>query len=334
MTLNLRTCAVRMLCTCRCCFRNPEPSLFNGPQKPKLLIQFPLHCPRFLSPAQCTAFGGSVPRAGETGQDPAPGASGSLPPTPFTVQSVWPSPPRAGLDSCATSLAWVVILSAEALAQRRARQAAEQLSQEQKALVQMLLGAHSRHLGSMFHQFVLFKVRLRGLGLERGHRVPGGWSEGRVAALEMRLDGPQEPGPRPRASLGSGPTAPPAPVPPAAALARPGPCAAAAHALRRHQHVHGAASGQVHQGPARLPLCGLPLPFRKKTLQEIIIPPPPSNKVTQQTSLSLGLSQAQAWSLAVPSQGSCRPLGSSGLTPASAGPCPWRTRSPSSRGPL
>lgn len=104
------------------------------------------------------------------------------------------------------------------------------------------------------------------------HRVPGGWSEGRVAALEMRLDGPQEPGPRPRASLGSGPTAPPAPVPPAAALARPGPCAAAAHALRRHQHVHGAASGQVHQGPARLPVCGLPLPFRKKTLQEIIIP--------------------------------------------------------------
>lgn len=88
----------------------------------------------------------------------------------------------------------------------------------------------------------------------------------------MRLDGPQEPGPRPRASLGSGPTAPPAPVPPAAALARPGPCAAAAHALRRHQHVHGAASGQVHQGPARLPVCGLPLPFRKKTLQEIIIP--------------------------------------------------------------
>ncbi|XP_032948809.1 nuclear receptor subfamily 1 group I member 3 isoform X2 [Rhinolophus ferrumequinum] len=57
-----------------------------------------------------------------------------------------------------------MILSAEALAQRRARQAqrrarqaAEQLSQEQRALVQTLLGAHSRHLGSMFHQFVLFK---------------------------------------------------------------------------------------------------------------------------------------------------------------------------------
>nr|XP_019568498.1 PREDICTED: nuclear receptor subfamily 1 group I member 3 isoform X5 [Rhinolophus sinicus] len=57
-----------------------------------------------------------------------------------------------------------MILSAEALAQRRARQAqrrawqaAEQLSEEQRALVQTLLGAHSRHLGSMFHQFVLFK---------------------------------------------------------------------------------------------------------------------------------------------------------------------------------
>lgn len=77
-----------------------------------------------------------------------------------------------------------------------------------------------------------------------------------------------------------------------------------------------------------------PLPFRKKTLQEIIIPLPPHNKVTQQTSPSLGLSQPQALSLAIPSQGSCCPLGSSGLTPASAGPCPWRTRSPSSRGPL
>uniref|UniRef100_A0A671F299 Nuclear receptor subfamily 1 group I member 3 n=1 Tax=Rhinolophus ferrumequinum TaxID=59479 RepID=A0A671F299_RHIFE len=40
---------------------------------------------------------------------------------------------------------------------------------------------------------------------------------------------------------------PTAPVHPAAALARPGPRAAPAHALRRHQHVHGAASGQVHQ---------------------------------------------------------------------------------------
>lgn len=73
-----------------------------------------------------------------------------------------------------------MILSAEALAQRRARQAqrraqqaAEQLSEEQRALVQTLLGAHSRHLGSMFHQFVLFKVRLRGLGLERGPQGAG-----------------------------------------------------------------------------------------------------------------------------------------------------------------
>ncbi|XP_019488659.1 PREDICTED: nuclear receptor subfamily 1 group I member 3 isoform X1 [Hipposideros armiger] len=57
-----------------------------------------------------------------------------------------------------------MILSAEALALRRAkqaqrgaRQAAEQLSQEQRALIQTLLGAHSRHMGSMFHQFVLFR---------------------------------------------------------------------------------------------------------------------------------------------------------------------------------
>lgn len=78
-----------------------------------------------------------------------------------------------------------MILSAEALAQRRARQAqrrarqaAEQLSEEQRALVQTLLGAHSRHLGSMFHQFVLFKVRLRGWGWNVAHRALGGWSEG------------------------------------------------------------------------------------------------------------------------------------------------------------
>lgn len=59
-----------------------------------------------------------------------------------------------------------MILSAEALALRRARQAQRraqkaslQLSQQQKELVQTLLGAHTRHVGPMFDQFVQFKVR-------------------------------------------------------------------------------------------------------------------------------------------------------------------------------
>lgn len=57
-----------------------------------------------------------------------------------------------------------MILSAEALALRRARQAQRraqkaslQLSQQQKELVQILLGAHTRHMGPMFDQFVQFK---------------------------------------------------------------------------------------------------------------------------------------------------------------------------------
>lgn len=76
---------------------------------------------------------------------------------------------------CHISFLGTVILSAEALAlrqakqaQRRARQAAEQLSQEQRALIQTLLGAHRRHMSSMFHQFVLFRVRLPGLWQECG----------------------------------------------------------------------------------------------------------------------------------------------------------------------
>lgn len=123
------------------------------------------------SPVHCFQWQCPMGRENRTG--PSTWGLRKPPPTPFMVQSVWPSPPRAGLDSCATSLAWAVILSAEALAQRRARQAAEQLSQEQRALVQTLLGARSRHLGSVFHQFVLFKVRLRGLGLERGPQGAG-----------------------------------------------------------------------------------------------------------------------------------------------------------------
>lgn len=57
-----------------------------------------------------------------------------------------------------------MILSAEALALRRARQAQRraqkaplQLSQQQKELVQTLLGAHTRHMGPMFDQFVQFR---------------------------------------------------------------------------------------------------------------------------------------------------------------------------------
>ncbi|XP_054549506.1 nuclear receptor subfamily 1 group I member 3 [Talpa occidentalis] len=57
-----------------------------------------------------------------------------------------------------------MILSAEALAlrrakqaERRAQQAPVQLSKEQKALVQTLLGAHTRHMGTMFDQFVQFR---------------------------------------------------------------------------------------------------------------------------------------------------------------------------------
>ncbi|XP_051003789.1 nuclear receptor subfamily 1 group I member 3 isoform X3 [Acomys russatus] len=57
-----------------------------------------------------------------------------------------------------------MILSAEALALRRARQAQRraqnaslQLSQEQKELIQTLLGAHTRHVGPMFDQLVQFK---------------------------------------------------------------------------------------------------------------------------------------------------------------------------------
>lgn len=58
-----------------------------------------------------------------------------------------------------------VILSAEALALRRARQARRRaqcapmlLSKEQKELVRTLLGAHTRHMGAMFDQFVQFRV--------------------------------------------------------------------------------------------------------------------------------------------------------------------------------
>ncbi|KAM6153438.1 nuclear receptor subfamily 1 group I member 3 isoform 4-T4 [Erethizon dorsatum] len=57
-----------------------------------------------------------------------------------------------------------MILSAEALAlrrakqaQRRAQQSALQLSKEQKEMVQTLLEAHTRHVGTMFDHFVQFR---------------------------------------------------------------------------------------------------------------------------------------------------------------------------------
>ncbi|XP_008056092.1 nuclear receptor subfamily 1 group I member 3 isoform X3 [Carlito syrichta] len=57
-----------------------------------------------------------------------------------------------------------MILSAEALAlrrakqaQRRAQQTPTQLSKEQEELIRTLLGAHVRHVGTMFEQFVQFR---------------------------------------------------------------------------------------------------------------------------------------------------------------------------------
>ncbi|XP_027710593.1 nuclear receptor subfamily 1 group I member 3 isoform X1 [Vombatus ursinus] len=57
-----------------------------------------------------------------------------------------------------------MILSAEVLAQRREKQAQKraeqepvQLNQKQEALVQVLLGAHARHVGTIFDQFVQFR---------------------------------------------------------------------------------------------------------------------------------------------------------------------------------
>ncbi|KAL0590887.1 Nuclear receptor subfamily 1 group I member 3 [Plecturocebus cupreus] len=57
-----------------------------------------------------------------------------------------------------------MILSAEALALRRAKQARRraqqtpmQLSKEQEELIRTLLGAHTRHMGTMFEQFVQFR---------------------------------------------------------------------------------------------------------------------------------------------------------------------------------
>ncbi|XP_007537485.1 nuclear receptor subfamily 1 group I member 3 isoform X2 [Erinaceus europaeus] len=73
--------------------------------------------------------------------------------------------PACRLQKCLNSgMKKDMILSAEALALRRARQAQRraqqvpgQLSKEQEELVQTLVGAHTRHVGTMFDQFVQFK---------------------------------------------------------------------------------------------------------------------------------------------------------------------------------
>ncbi|XP_054976662.1 nuclear receptor subfamily 1 group I member 3 [Sorex araneus] len=69
--------------------------------------------------------------------------------------------PACRLRKClAVGMRKDMILSAEALALRRARLAerrAQRLSKEQKALVEMLLGAHARHVGPMFERLVQFR---------------------------------------------------------------------------------------------------------------------------------------------------------------------------------
>lgn len=80
-----------------------------------------------------------------------------------------------------------VILSAEALAlrrakqaQRRAQQTALQLSKEQKVMVQILLDAHTRHVRTMFDQFVQFRVStLQNLGWEVTKREPKKVAQGK-----------------------------------------------------------------------------------------------------------------------------------------------------------
>lgn len=226
-------------------------------------------------------------------------------PASFTVRGP-PGLPDRGLAEggalrgsqwrCPTSSPGTVILSAEALAmrrakqaQRRAQQAPAQLSKEQQELVQTLLGAHTRHVGTMFDQFVQFRVSLyRGFGLkgeQRGARG-GDLREGAVchASLQRtrllqnpRVDRLLSPEPSNRGlerPLGPGPltqalisAASSSSVHPPPAPAHHGPRTASARALRRGQHFHGTASHQVHQGPAPLPVRDLPLPFRRKTLQ-------------------------------------------------------------------
>lgn len=54
-----------------------------------------------------------------------------------------------------------------------------QLSKEQKELVRTLLGAHARHVGTMFDQFVQFRVSIYRIQDEiRQKGAQGGWPKG------------------------------------------------------------------------------------------------------------------------------------------------------------
>uniref|UniRef100_M3YSH0 Nuclear receptor subfamily 1 group I member 3 n=1 Tax=Mustela putorius furo TaxID=9669 RepID=M3YSH0_MUSPF len=122
-----------------------------------------------------------------------------------------------------------VILSAEALAARRAKQAQRraqqvpaQLSKEQEELVRTLLGAHSRHVGTMFNQFVQFRVSLcmdfelkeDQKGTRGGCPEGGGSSVPRPKTEDEASPEPQRPqAPRPRSPSKTGlerPLGPPA----------------------------------------------------------------------------------------------------------------------------
>lgn len=167
----------------------------------------------------------SASQAGENVQEPLPPEPPGLQPSPrrpqdcsslpvsFTVRGIQRVrgtglAERGALPRpqwlCPLSRA--VILSAEALAlrrakqaQRRAQQAPLQLSKEQKELVQTLLGAHTRHVGTMFDQFVQFRVRTdRGFGLKcdpKGAR--GRWPEGKTSPGPQYRQAPR-PGTLPR----------------------------------------------------------------------------------------------------------------------------------------
>lgn len=161
------------------------------PEAKHLLTLYSLH---FLSLPQCTVFCCSASQVGESGQElpttwrlwdfkQASGALRNSPPSlcPSLCRASESPGLRADRKRCSLLVSitlshlspGTVILSAEVLAlrrarqvQRRAQQASLQLSKEQKALVQILLGAHTRHMGTMFDQFVQFRVST--------YRIPAG----------------------------------------------------------------------------------------------------------------------------------------------------------------
>lgn len=179
---------------------------------------------------------------------------------------------------------------------------------------------------------------------------PGGWPKGGAMwhtpirgwnlsrALEMRLDRPQEPGPRPVASLGSGPHSPQSTCSPTScALPAWSPCS---HCSGTLQTSTRSWCSKWSSSPRTCPSSGVcpPLAFQEENAPLNSNPTTTKQQgdpVNQPIPLPVpeaGLVSQSQWRL--PS-----PLRSSGLSPccpapASAGPCPWRTRSPSSREPL